>query len=35
MWYDYESGAVSGEMEIEQGGKETDILHEMWDEIVG
>ena len=34
MWYDYESGEVSGEMEIEQGEKETDFIHKMWDEIM-
>ncbi len=35
MWYDYESGEVSGEMEIEQGEKETDPLHKIWDGIMG
>lgn len=35
MWYDYESGEVSGEMEIEQGEKETDFIHKMWDEVMG
>ena len=35
MWYDYESGLVSGEMEIEQGDKNTDELLEIWDKIMG
>ena len=35
MWYDYESGEVYGEMEIEQGEKETDFIHKMWDEVMG
>lgn len=35
MWYDYESGLVSGEMEIERGEKEADTMHKMWDEIMG
>ncbi len=34
MWYDYESGEISGEMEIEQGEKETDFVHKMWDEVM-
>lgn len=33
FWYDYESGEVSGEMEIEQGEKETDFLHEFWEQV--
>jgi len=31
FWYDYESGLVSGEMEIEQGNKQEDILHGLLD----
>ncbi len=34
MWYDYESGEISGEMEIERGEKETDFIHKMWDEVM-
>ena len=29
MWYDYESGKSYGEMEIEQGEKEPDLLHSL------
>ena len=35
LWYDCESGTVSGEMEIEQGEKNTDELLEIWDKIMG
>ena len=31
MWYDYESGALSGEMELEQGKKKNYWLHGIWD----
>lgn len=33
MWYDYESGKSSGEMELEQGEKDTDPLHEFWEQV--
>ena len=35
LWYDWESGEVSGEMEIEQDEKNTDALLKVWDEIMG
>lgn len=31
MWYDYESGTTSGEMELKQGEKDIFFLHEAWD----
>ena len=31
MWYDYESGLLSGEMEIDQSKKEIYFLNEFWD----
>lgn len=33
MWYDYESGHSSGEMELEQGEKDIYWLHEIFDSI--
>lgn len=32
-WYDYESGVLSGEMELEQGQKETFWLNDFWIDI--
>lgn len=32
-WYDYESGALSGEMELEKGEKDTFWLNEVWFDI--
>lgn len=32
MWYDYESGEASGEMEINQSKKEIYFLNEFWDD---
>lgn len=33
MWYDYESGTTSGEMELSQGEKNIFFLHEAWDSV--
>ena len=33
MWYDYITGESSGEMELEQGDKELNVLDQMWNGI--